>query len=155
MGPHVANPVRLTILAIGKARGSVADLYADYAKRIVPVPVLKEIECRPATQAREETALLNAIPAQAIVIACDERGKNLNSLQFASHYRTWIESGASDLVFILGGADGLTDVLRQRAQLLISFGQLTWPHMLARVMLIEQIYRAQQINAGHPYHRGN
>jgi len=145
--------MRYTLLTIGRARGEHAQLYADYAKRMTSPLTLKELEIKPATAAKESAALLAAIPDGAIVVACDERGKNMGSLALASKIKSWQDEGARDLVFILGGADGHTDELRKRANLLLSFGQLTWPHMLARIMLIEQIYRCQQINAGHPYHR--
>jgi 23S rRNA (pseudouridine1915-N3)-methyltransferase len=147
--------VRITLLAIGKARGTVAELYADYAKRLNPAVHLRELEIKPATAEKECAALLVALPPKAVLVACDERGKNMGSTQLAAFIQKHADTGAADLAFVLGGADGLTDDLRSRASLLLSFGQLTWPHMLARVMLIEQIYRAQQINAGHPYHRGN
>lgn len=147
--------MRLHLLAVGHARGEVAALYADYAKRLSWPLTLKEIDVKPATAAKEGAALLAAIPAGARVVVCDERGKNMGSEAFAAKLGQWRDDGAKDIVFILGGADGHTDELRKRADLLLSFGQLTWPHMLARVMLIEQIYRAQQILAGHPYHRGN
>jgi 23S rRNA (pseudouridine1915-N3)-methyltransferase len=83
----------------------------------------------------------------------DERGKSLPSLKFADKIRDLQNQGRSHIQFIIGGADGLGDDIRKRADLLLSFGAQTWPHMLARVMLLEQIYRCQQILSGHPYHR--
>lgn len=141
------------MLAIGRARGPVADLAAEYAKRLVWPLTLKELEPKPATQEKESAALLAAIPEGAKVVICDERGKNLSSQSFADKLSDWQDNGTRDIAFLLGGADGHTDALRARADLMLGFGQLTWPHMLARVMLLEQIYRAQQIIAGHPYHR--
>lgn len=146
--------MRITLLAIGRARGAHADLYDDYARRLTWPLTLKEIDSRGAGQLRESEALLAAIPKGARVVVCDERGKNPDSAEFAVRLGQWQDEGVRDVAFIIGGADGHTDALRDRADLLISFGKLTWPHMLARVMLIEQIYRAQQIIAGHPYHRG-
>lgn len=145
--------MRITVLAIGRARGPVADLCADYAKRLTWPFTLKELEPKPATQERESAALLAALPDGAKLVVCDERGKNLGSQQFADKISHWQDDGARDVVFMLGGADGHPDEIRKRADLVLGFGQLTWPHMLARVMLLEQIYRAQQIIAGHPYHR--
>lgn len=145
--------MRITVLAIGRARGPVADLCADYAKRLTWQFTLKELEPKPATQERESAALLAALPEGARVVVCDERGKNLGSQPFADKISQWQDDGARDIAFLLGGADGHADEVRKRADLVLGFGQLTWPHMLARVMLVEQIYRAQQIIAGHPYHR--
>ena len=69
-------------------------------------------------------------------------------------YRGWREAGAAELAFLIGGADGLSDAVRRKAELVLSLGPMTWPHLLVRGMLLEQLYRAQQILAGHPYHRG-
>jgi len=145
--------MRITVLAIGRARGPVADLCADYAKRLTWSFILKELEPKPATQERESAALLTGLPDGARVVVCDERGKNLSSQLFADKLQSWQDDSVRDIAFLLGGADGHSDNIRKRADLILGFGQLTWPHMLARVMLMEQIYRAQQIIAGHPYHR--
>jgi 23S rRNA (pseudouridine1915-N3)-methyltransferase len=91
--------------------------------------------------------------AKPILIALDERGKTLGSRDFAGRLKGWEDQGAAEIVFLLGGADGLAPEIRDRASFVLSLGQMTWPHLLARAMLVEQIYRAQQILAGHPYHR--
>lgn len=145
--------MKILVLAVGRARGAYCDLWQDYARRLTWECALKEFELKHATQEQEAEALLQAVPAGARVIVCDERGKNMGSETFAHHLGRWQDDGIKQVVFLLGGADGHTDQLRARADLLISFGCMTWPHMLARVMLIEQIYRAQQILANHPYHR--
>lgn len=145
--------MRLHLLAIGRARGHAAELYAEYAKRLTWSLSLKEFEFKQTHQAREAEALLAALPAGARVVVCDERGKTLSSVEFAAQLGGWQDEGARDVCFLLGGADGHTDEVRARANLLLSMGKMTWPHMLARVMLVEQIYRSQQIIAGHPYHR--
>jgi len=148
--------MRLTLAAIGKARGAVADLYAEYAKRLLWPLTLKELDLRgaPGTlQMRESEALLAALPKGAKIVVCDERGKAMTSTAFAKQMTKWQDEGAKEVAFLLGGADGHTDAMRQHADLLLSLGAMTWPHMLARVMLVEQLYRAQQILAGHPYHR--
>lgn len=145
--------MRLTVLAIGRARGPVADLCADYARRMTWSFTHREFEPKPATPERESAALLAAVPAGARLVVCDERGKNMTSQHFADKLENWQNDGVRDVAFLLGGADGHPDEVRQRADLLLGFGQLTWPHMLARAMLFEQLYRAQQIIAGHPYHR--
>jgi 23S rRNA (pseudouridine1915-N3)-methyltransferase len=149
--------MKLLLAAVGRAKGPVAELATDYAGRIRAWPLtLKAIDIKgdPATvQMRESESLLKLIPQGARLVVCDERGKNLSSQTFAAQLGKWQEAGAKDVAFLLGGADGHTEALRARADFLLSFGTLTWPHMLARVMLLEQIYRAQQILAGHPYHR--
>lgn len=145
--------MRILIGAIGKARGLFADLAADYTKRFTLPLTVRELDVRPAVAERESAALLALIPDGAVVVVCDERGQSLGSAAFAEKLGVWRDSGCKDLVFLIGGADGHTEALRKRADLLLCMGQMTWPHQLARVMLIEQLYRAQQILAGHPYHR--
>ncbi len=97
--------------------------------------------------------LLKNCPSGPPIVALDERGKEITSRTFAKKISDWQDDGIGDLTFVIGGAEGLDDVVKQRATETISFGRLTWPHMLVRGMLVEQIYRAQQIIAGHPYHR--
>lgn len=145
--------MRVHVLAIGRARGTLADLAAEYAKRLTWPFVLREFEPKPATREKESAILLANLPEGARVVVCDERGKQLTSASFAQKMGSWADEGCRDVVFLIGGADGHTEALRQRADLLLAMGEMTWPHQLARVMLIEQIYRAQQIIAGHPYHR--
>ena len=101
-----------------------------------------------------EAVLLNAaIPDGAALCVLDERGRQLTSPQFADQLAGWRDAGQRDVAFIIGGADGIDPALRDRADLAISFGRMVWPHMLARVMLAEQLYRAASILAGAPYHR--
>jgi len=143
--------MKLTLLTIGKLRGPYAELAADYAKRLIGDVRVRELTA--PTQKAEGEALIAAIPPKAIVVLMDERGKDLSSRELAVKIKGWQEQGAGNLVFIIGGADGLTDEVRARGQFTLGLGRKTWPHKLARVMLLEQLYRAQQINAGHPYHR--
>jgi len=138
----------VTILAIGKLRGADAGLCAEYQKRMKGV-LVKELPT--GTQKSENEALMKALPAKAFLVLCDERGKDLSSVELAGKLAAWRER--QGLAFVIGGADGLNDNLRARADFILSFGRKTWPHRLARVMLLEQLYRARQINAGHPYHR--
>lgn len=151
--------MRLTIAAVGRSKpGPLRDLYEEYAGRLTWALTLKEVEVKkrlpPAeTTKAEGDLLLAAVPSGAIAVALDERGKALDSAAFAARLGGWRDGGAADIVFLLGGADGHAQSVRDRADLLLSFGVMTWPHMLARAMLAEQIYRAQQILAGHPYHR--
>lgn len=152
--------MRIDILAIGRARaGPERALYRSYADRIRWPLALRELEEKrrlpPAElRARESALLLEALPADAAVVALDETGKDLSSEEFAKRLGRWRDDGRATVAFVIGGAEGLSDEVRGRADLLLSLGRQTWPHMLVRTMLAEQIYRAQQILAGHPYHRG-
>ena len=152
--------MRIVIAAVGRLRrGPEHDLLESYRRRIRWSIAIQEIEeKRPFPPAelrkREATLLQGALPDGALVAALDEGGKHMTSAQFATHLDGWQGSGIRDVAFVIGGADGLTDEIRRRADLLLAFGRQTWPHMLVRAMLMEQIYRAQQILAGHPYHRG-
>lgn len=144
--------MKLTLLAIGKIRGPEAELCAEYAKRLTGGGItIRELAA--PTQKAEGAALLAAIPARAKVVLLDERGKDLSSRELADKMKNWQEDGISDLVFVIGGADGLTEEVKARGDFTLGLGRKTWPHKLARAMLLEQLYRAQQINAGHPYHR--
>jgi 23S rRNA (pseudouridine1915-N3)-methyltransferase len=151
--------VRLLIAAIGRIKaGPLADLQAEYVKRLGGSIVVKEVEERRALsplerKAREGQLLLAALPEDATVVALDERGKTLASRAFAEQLQRWQGAGAKTLAFVIGGADGLAQPVVQRAGLVLSLGAMTWPHLLARILLLEQLYRAQQILNGHPYHR--
>ena len=104
-------------------------------------------------QAREAELILGAVPAGARLVALDGRGDALSSRDFARWLARWRDRGESALAFAIGGAEGLGEGVLARADRVVSLGPMTWPHRLARAMLLEQIYRAQQIAAGHPYHR--
>jgi 23S rRNA (pseudouridine1915-N3)-methyltransferase len=157
--------MKLRILAVGRAKGGPESaLIAEYQKRLHWPLVIDEVEeKRPLSgaelKAREGALLQAAIGradkagGRAVLIALDERGKILGSRDFAARLKGWEEQGAPEILFLLGGADGLAPALRDQATFVLSLGQMTWPHLLARAMLVEQIYRAQQILAGHPYHR--
>jgi 23S rRNA (pseudouridine1915-N3)-methyltransferase len=101
----------------------------------------------------EADLLLRAVPPGALLVTLDERGRTLSSPEFAQQLARWRDEGRQDLAFVIGGADGLAPALRDRAAFSISFGRMVWPHMLVRVMLAEQLYRATTILAGGPYHR--
>jgi 23S rRNA (pseudouridine1915-N3)-methyltransferase len=152
--------VRLTIAAIGRApRGPERDLYEHYAGRIRWPLTLRELEERrklPPIELirREGELLLAAAPRKSLLVALDRRGKALESEAFSRHVARW-RDGAADVAFLIGGADGHGESLLKQASLVLSFGIMTWPHLLARAMLAEQIYRAQQLLAGHPYHRAS
>ncbi|MDO8974364.1 23S rRNA (pseudouridine(1915)-N(3))-methyltransferase RlmH [Reyranella sp.] len=151
--------MKITIAAIGRAsRGPERDLYEHYAGRIRWPLVLRELEEKrklpaPQLMQREGELLLDAAPAGATLVMLDRRGKVLDSEGFAARLAGWRDTSVSDVAFLIGGADGHTEAMLKNATLILSFGAMTWPHLLARGMLAEQIYRAQQLLAGHPYHR--
>jgi 23S rRNA (pseudouridine1915-N3)-methyltransferase len=150
--------MKTTIIAVGKMKDAKQlALYNDYAARITPAPIIREIQQStgaPAEmKAREAVAITKLIDPEAFLIVLDERGKHMGSQEFANQLQSAMNNGKSHMQIIIGGAEGLTDDIRARAHLLLAFGKLTWPHMLVRIMLLEQIYRAKQILAGHPYHR--
>jgi len=144
----------------GKAKGQPGPeraLYEHYAGRIASSLELREIEEKKklgpgALKKREGELLLAQAPKGAAVVALDEGGKMLSSQDFTEKIRAWRDE-ARDVVFIIGGAGGLDEAVKKRADLILGFGRQTWPHLLARGMLAEQIYRAECILAGHPYHR--
>ncbi len=152
--------MRLVLAAVGRARaGPMRDLFEAYARRLVWPLDLREVEVRrrlapAALRAEEAKRLRAAVPEGAVVVALDARGRELSSEAFARRLEGWREARVRRVAFLIGGAEGLDPALRESADLVLAFGAMTWPHMLARVMLVEQIYRAQQILAGHPYHRG-
>jgi 23S rRNA (pseudouridine1915-N3)-methyltransferase len=106
-----------------------------------------------AGMAAEAELLARAVPQGAVLVTLDERGKLLTSPDFATQLARWRDAGRQDVAFVIGGADGIDPSLRARADFSISFGQMVWPHMLVRVMLAEQLYRAANILSGGPYHR--
>lgn len=151
--------MKLWLAAVGRARGGPArDLFDEYAGRLTSPFTLREVEVKKRLSSdelkrQEADLLLAAVPAGATIVALDERGRALDSPAFAHKIGQWRDSGVADLAFLIGGADGHGEAVRQRADFLMAFGPMTWPHMLVRGMLTEQLYRAQQILAGHPYHR--
>ena len=151
--------MRATLIAVGRAKpGPARDLFQDYAQRLSPPLTLVEVEEKrplPSAQlkAREAELLLAAVPKGATVLLLDERGRDLTSPAFAERIGQWRDQGVADLALLIGGADGHGEAARARADLVLSLGKQTWPHMLVRALVAEQLYRAQTILAGHPYHR--
>lgn len=150
--------LKIDIIAVGRLRkGPCFELCQDYMTRVKWSLSVFEVESKKvdpgAVQREEASKIQEHIRDDGFVIVLDKKGNGLRSLDFAETLRNLQDSGESHIQFIIGGADGLTDEVKDRANLLLSFGQPTWPHMLARVMVLEQIYRAQQILIGHPYHR--
>jgi 23S rRNA (pseudouridine1915-N3)-methyltransferase len=138
--------VLLHIVARGKiGRSPEAELTDRYLKRISwPTKV---------TELPDRGGFLPDAASNAVTVVLDERGKALSSMDFAKKLEGWRDTGRREARFLLGAADGHEEELRGKADLLLSFGPATWPHMLARVMLAEQLFRATSILAGHPYHR--
>ncbi|MCH8153886.1 MAG: 23S rRNA (pseudouridine(1915)-N(3))-methyltransferase RlmH [Proteobacteria bacterium] len=155
--------MRMTLIAVGRSKsGPPREIYDHYAGRLGRGPLgalaLKEVEERRPLPAddlkrREAELLLGAAPKGARIIALDERGKALSSAEFAGLLGRWRDAGVRDLAFLVGGAEGLDGSVREAAALTLSLGPMTWPHLLARALLAEQLYRAQSILTGHPYHR--
>lgn len=157
--------MKLTVAAVGRLRGGPeAELLGEYARRIeahgralglFPFRVVEIDDRKARDRTRQSAMLVEAIPNGAAVIVLDERGKALRSPDFAALIAGFRDAGRAETVFLIGGADGHDAAVRHRADHLISFGPMVWPHMLVRVMLAEQIYRAVSILAGTPYHRGD
>ena len=124
----------------------------------MPPPAIVEVEERRSLppellKLREGELILGALPAGVPFVALDERGTQWSSRALAKRTAAWRDQGGSELVFAIGGADGLHRAVLDRADVILALGSMTWPHLLVRGMLLEQLYRAQQILAGHPYHR--
>jgi 23S rRNA (pseudouridine1915-N3)-methyltransferase len=138
--------VLLHIVARGKiGRSPEADLVERYLKRIAwPTKV---------TELPDRGGKVPELAAATAVVALDERGKSLSSMQLAKQLEAWRDGGRREARFLIGAADGLDETQRSGAELLLSFGPATWPHLLARAMLAEQLFRATSILANHPYHR--
>ena len=155
--------MRVHIVAVGRLRaGPERDLIDDYTTRFDRTGrslgfgplTIHEVEDKKGGGMPAEAAMLSrAVPDGAVIVALDERGKLQTSPQFADQLAGWRDQGRGDVAFVIGGADGIDPSLRGQADAALSFGKMVWPHMLARVMLTEQLYRAASILAGSPYHR--
>lgn len=151
--------MRYSIIAVGKMRPSPEkDLFEHFACRLRPPPEMKEVEEKRSLSSnelklREAELLLGAVPDGAQVVALDEVGKSLSSTEFSQRLGRWRDEGVRDVALLIGGANGLDDQVRQKADLVLSLGAMTWPHMVVRALVCEQLYRAEAILSGHPYHR--
>lgn len=139
--------VKITLAAVGKMKDASGEavLVREYIKRLPWKITIKEC--------KDDAALLTACGGCERIIALDERGKDLGSREFAGQFAKWQQQGISNIGIMIGGPDGLAESLRKKADLLLAFGRATWPHMMVRAMLAEQLYRASTILEGHPYHR--
>jgi len=155
--------MRLHLCAVGRLRGgperALVDDYLSRATRggralgLGPVTEHQIDERKVSGAQAEAVALARTLPEGARVVVLDERGRTIDSPAFAALLASWRDNGTQDAGFVIGGADGTDPDLRTRADLVLSFGAMVWPHMLARVMLAEQLYRAVTILSGGPYHR--
>ena len=159
--------MRIVVAAVGRLkRGPERELVERYRKRAADAgrgdglrtfDIVEIRESRAGDAARrvleESIAIANVIPDGSVTVILDERGENTTSASFAGRLRAWRAEGKPAVVFVIGGPDGLALGLREKGSLAIALGAATWPHQLVRIMLMEQIYRAVTILAGHPYHR--
>jgi 23S rRNA (pseudouridine1915-N3)-methyltransferase len=158
--------VRLLICAVGRLKaGPERDLIARYVERLTaggrslalgPLDIVEIDESRarrPEDRKAEEADRLLAAAGAALLVALDENGVSPGSEAFAARIAGWRDGGCPTLAFLIGGADGHGDAVKARAAMTLSFGKMTWPHQIVRILLAEQLYRASTIIAGHPYHR--
>lgn len=155
--------MRVHICAVGRLRaGPEKELIDDYLTRfdrtgralgLGPARVVEVEDKKGGGMAAEAVLLDKALPQGAVICVLDERGRVETSPEFAKRMAGWRDMGRGDLAFVIGGADGIDRALRTRADHALSFGKMVWPHMMVRVMLSEQLYRAASILSGGPYHR--
>ncbi|MBR2573078.1 MAG: 23S rRNA (pseudouridine(1915)-N(3))-methyltransferase RlmH [Loktanella sp.] len=155
--------MRVQICAVGRLRqGPERDLYDDYLTRfdrtgralaLGPAQMIEVEDKKGGGMAAEAALLRRAVPDGALICTLDERGRVMSSPQFADMLGGWRDQGRQDVAFVIGGADGIDPALRADADASLSFGAMVWPHMLVRVMLAEQLYRAASILSAGPYHR--
>jgi 23S rRNA (pseudouridine1915-N3)-methyltransferase len=155
--------MRVHLCVVGRLRsGPEAEMLRDYLTRfdrtgralgLGPATVHEVEDKRGGGMAAEADLLSRAVPSGAVLVCLDERGVVMTSPAFAGKLAGWRDGGRQDVAFVIGGADGIDAGLRARADLAVSFGAMVWPHMLVRVMLAEQLYRAATILSGGPYHR--
>jgi 23S rRNA (pseudouridine1915-N3)-methyltransferase len=151
--------MQIHVLAVGKGnQGPEGTLFSTYTQRLPWKVTLTEIELKKTMppekrKGKEAELLLEACPKQAVRIVLDEHGKELTSQAFAEKILHFQQQGRSSFAFLIGGADGHGDAVLKGADLTLCLGRMTWPHMMVRAMLAEQLYRAHTILSGHPYHR--
>jgi 23S rRNA (pseudouridine1915-N3)-methyltransferase len=155
--------MRVHLVAVGRMRsGPERDLVKDYLQRfdrtgrplgLGPVAEHEVEDKKNLGMAAEAELLARAVPDGAVQVSLDERGRQMTSPEFAAILAKWRDDGRQDVAFVIGGADGIDPALRATADASVSFGTMVWPHMLVRVMLAEQLYRAATILGGGPYHR--
>jgi 23S rRNA (pseudouridine1915-N3)-methyltransferase len=146
--------MHITIVAVGKLKPSpLFSLVQDYLSHLQWKVVIKELDSKEESKLTFGEKFLSLVPKNSFLIALDEKGTSLSSLEFSQQIERWQTHRESHLCFLIGAANGLPLEAKQKANLILSFGRATWPHMMVRLLLVEQLYRAQQILSGHPYHR--
>lgn len=146
--------LKITVIAVGKLKERFwRDACAEYSKRLGGYCNLTVREIADSNREQESTLVLEALPENATIIVLDIQGKETSSEALASQIKRYTVEGVSHLVFVIGGSDGLTNAVKERASLRMSFGPITLPHNLARVVLLEQVYRAFKIIKREPYHK--
>jgi 23S rRNA (pseudouridine1915-N3)-methyltransferase len=160
-------PMRIVVIAVGRLKqGPERELAERYRQRFedlgrklgfrgIDIREIAESRAREAEAriAEEATAIAAVIPEGSVLVALDEGGRNIDSSAFARQIGQWRDQAVAHTTFVIGGADGLSPELQGKAKLRVAFGAATWPHQMVRVLLLEQLYRAATILAGHPYHR--
>jgi 23S rRNA (pseudouridine1915-N3)-methyltransferase len=159
--------MRIVVIAVGRLKqGPERELAEQYRKRAqaigrplglrdIDVVEIRESRAPDAERRRveESIAIASVLPERAVTVVLDALGQNLDSAALAASLREWRAEERPTVCFVIGGADGLAASLYERAKLKLAFGAATWPHQLVRIMLLEQLYRAASMVAGHPYHR--
>lgn len=159
--------MRIVVIAVGRLKqGPERELAERYRERFedlgrklgfrgIDIHEISESRARDAAAriAEEAAAIATHIPEKSLLVTLDEHGQNIDSASFAGQLGRWRDEAAPSTAFVIGGADGLSPELQRRAKLRLAFGTATWPHQIVRVLLLEQLYRAATILAGHPYHR--
>jgi 23S rRNA (pseudouridine1915-N3)-methyltransferase len=166
-GVLTCAPMRIVVIAVGRLKqGPERELAERYRERFddlgrrlgfrgLDIREIAESRAREADAriAEEASAILAAVPDNAVLVALDEHGQSIDSSAFARQIGHWRDHAVANTTFVIGGADGLSPELQGKAKLRVAFGAATWPHQMVRVLLLEQLYRAATILAGHPYHR--
>lgn len=152
--------MRIRLAAVGKSKSSAEQQLCDtyfsrlpWSIRVIEVQDSKPSESVEQRKEREATLLLDAVKDCERLVALDEFGKQLDSVAFSHTLSHWRDEGIQDIAFLIGGADGHGKAVLDSTHLRLSLGKMTWPHLLVRALLAEQLYRAYSIQQGHPYHR--
>ena len=157
--------MKLRLIVIGKSKSAgLKELEAEYLKRLNVLMPLQIVELKPMlsgtlttqeTQLREGEQLLSKIKADEFLVVLDESGDEHSSVEFAKLLSGWINRGKLTITFVIGGAYGVSQLVRDRADKILSLSQLTFPYQLARILVVEQLYRAVMLIKGKPYHKAN
>lgn len=154
--------MKIRILAVGKIKDAwlkkgiddyTRRIQADSAISIEEFPEFSQDKHSLINSQKEGERLLSRVRPDELVLVLDLKGKRMDSETFAHNFRRWMQAGGANITFVIGGSDGISPELRSRANQLISLSDLTFTHQMARLILVEQIYRAFKINTNHPYHK--